>query len=1018
MDPGSKRHRLATKPTFLPDQEILSGKEAQRISATMPPGKKLANAGRESTSNTPARAGEDRVEESDTATWFPSRKLYTPRTSVKRRSPDDEFGESGEENEGDTRPKTNFSSDDNMPFVRQSPNSAKRLKYLDDNSPFLGEQSTRFGPPPGVESVEDSSNGGRDSEDLEESSSSEDESDQKNLPESSQASPSRTKATKTTKKTHQKPTKCAEEWWERFHTTQTKILKSRSRRTFAKDGAEAKLESMKNHDPLAGNNSERDGEPTNYIDASNNSMWFKLLSGLDLPEECRRDSTSLEDASKGFGRDKIKIVIPEHDKSLHKTTWLLKGMKTSLWHHQLLGVHWMMGREFSIEGPKGGINADAMGLGKTIEMLAAIVANPRPKDAIKKKIGPTLIVSPACIVRMSCPWPDNKVLRGLRKLASSKGNQAPICATAVEDWIEKQREKQGGVLHNINWYRVVLDEAQNIKNEAVRTSHAANALLGKFRWAMSGTPMMNRREELYPYFRFVKDPAIPNLYMFTQEFCEEDNDECDKRMNETLGRIIVRRTMNDRVLGKEIVKLPPFTKKNNLICFNKATEILYQAVEERFRGLIVQGLEDEDPRKNMQYSIVAVLRLRQFIAHPLIIEPQMKIMFDIEELKDIQERMGGADVALHRRMDLWIRDLECGRENPKSFRFEDTDECGLCNEVEIEDAQQVRTCKNRHIFCRPCIDQYCAAQAATEQVDDGKMHCPALLCAGTFEFDRLKNVKSDPKERSSKQIMGRDENRYVPTLGTRSEWLEDVDAGKFTLPESTKLEAIRSMLLNWRAQEPSDKTIIFVQWKTMMLLIGMMLVEENFHFVYYTGDMCKKPRAQAMKTFTNMPEVTVMIMGLQVGSVGLNITCANRAIMVVDVRLALKQMRKNFLIAGTCKALGDHSQMSALGHVVEDEDGNPIDIIADYETLDGSEILDLLKKGDINIDIDGPGVFDDSETQRDANREDMGEPAVEDYANLEDSEEDALTRALKAQSMQATAEADDYYSEAYESSNV
>lgn len=69
-------------------------------------------------------------------------------------------------------------------------------------------------------------------------------------------------------------------------------------------------------------------------------------------------------------------------------------------------------------------------------------------------MGADIVLTSYQQVRMSCPWPDNKVLRGLRKLASSKGNQAPICATAVEDWIEKQREKQGGVLHNINWYRV------------------------------------------------------------------------------------------------------------------------------------------------------------------------------------------------------------------------------------------------------------------------------------------------------------------------------------------------------------------------------------------------------------------------------------------------------------------------------------------------------------------------------------------------------------------------------------
>lgn len=545
--------------------------------------------------------------------------------------------------------------------------------------------------------------------------------------------------------------------------------------------------------------------------------------------------------------------------------------------------------------------------------------------------------------------------------------------------------------------------------------------------------MIDLRAELYPYFRFLKDPTITDLSMFTREFCEENNKRCDERINEVLGRIILRRTMTDKILGREIVELPPFTKKNDLILFNQATEILYQAVEQRFRELVTEAFKNDDPRKKMQYSIVALLRLRQFTAHPLIIEPQMKIMFHIKELKEIQKKMNGADPQLHHRIDLWIRDLECGRESPKSFKFQDTDACGICDEIEIDDAQQVRTCKNRHIFCRLCIDNYCTTQAATEQVDDGKMKCPAALCEGTFEFDRLKNVSGTPKERSSKQKKGRDVLRYVPPLGARSEWLEDVDAGKSALPQSTKLASIRKLLLEWRKGTRLDKTIIFVQWKAMILLIGMMLEEDNFHFVYYTGDMSKRNRANALDSFENMKEVTVMIMGLKVGGVGLNITCANRAIMVdlwwnqaiemqanariyrigqpkethfrrevvrrsADIRLALTQLKKNALIVGTSKVLGDHGQMSALGRVIEDENGNPIDIVADYRALDTPEILALLEESDVNMA--GSGVYHNPGQEEYAEEGGADEPMETDKAGPEpnaseiDSDDAALFEAL------------------------
>ncbi|KAM0140235.1 hypothetical protein ACHAO1_002465 [Botrytis cinerea] len=1005
MDEIQSEGRYATAPATPSDPENMAGSEPFEKSATMFPRTPKTVSAREKILETPTKAEEDDLRESDAAAWSASRAGSTPRTPWKRPRPYYGSLEDEEEDKFDVPPKHEASGSDEFPSANDICSPSKRHKYVQDNRQASRGQPNLSRPQMNKNSVEFPSNDGNDFEESEECGSSDNDNNEDSFFVAAQVSTSRNK-TKATKILRQKPARNSEEWFNRPKNTKLKSTKSQSRRTFAQDGAEDKIQSMMNHDPLAGKNSERDRAPTQFLDVSNKSEWFKLLSNLNLSGDCRGDPNSLKVASESFGLGKIKLIHLENDKSLHKTTWLLKGMKTPLWHHQLIGVHWMMSREFSKEEPKGGIVADAMGLGKTIEVLAAIVANPRPKGAVKKKIGPTLIVCPACIIdqwqseigkhleedkyqnvvaykagsgptkanlmgadivlasytqlRISCPWPPETILRRLRKEATSKGNKAPMNPKAVEDWVDKHREKQGGLLHKISWYRVVLDEAQNIKNEAVRTSHAANALLGQHRWAMSGTPMMNRREELYPYFRFLKDPTIADLSMqvkFTREFCEENNKRCDERINEVLGRIILRRTMTDKILGREIVELPPFTKKNDLILFNQATEILYQAVEQRFRELVTEAFKNDDPRKKMQYSIVALLRLRQFTAHPLIIEPQMKIMFHIKELKEIQKKMNGADPQLHH---------------------------------------------------------------------------PAL-CEGTFEFDRLKNVSGTPKERSSKQKKGRDVLRYVPPLGARSEWLEDVDAGKSALPQSTKLASIRKLLLEWRKGTRLDKTIIFVQWKAMILLIGMMLEEDNFHFVYYTGDMSKRNRANALDSFENMKEVTVMIMGLKVGGVGLNITCANRAIMVdlwwnqaiemqanariyrigqpkethfrrevvrrsADIRLALTQLKKNALIVGTSKVLGDHGQMSALGRVIEDENGNPIDIVADYRALDTPEILALLEESDVNMA--GSGVYHNPGQEEYAEEGGADEPMETDKAGPEpnaseiDSDDAALFEAL------------------------
>jgi SNF2 family DNA or RNA helicase len=56
---------------------------------------------------------------------------------------------------------------------------------------------------------------------------------------------------------------------------------------------------------------------------------------------------------------------------------------------------------------------------------------------------------------------------------------------------------------NSLWYRVILDEAQNVKNKNTKASQAVCALKSTYRWCMTGTPMMNGIEELYSLIKFL-----------------------------------------------------------------------------------------------------------------------------------------------------------------------------------------------------------------------------------------------------------------------------------------------------------------------------------------------------------------------------------------------------------------------------------------------------------------------------------------------------------------------------------
>ena len=63
---------------------------------------------------------------------------------------------------------------------------------------------------------------------------------------------------------------------------------------------------------------------------------------------------------------------------------------------------------------------------------------------------------------------------------------------------------EGGPLARVRWFRVVLDEAQTIKNHRTKSARACCGLRAKRRWCLSGTPMQNTIDDLYSYFRFLK----------------------------------------------------------------------------------------------------------------------------------------------------------------------------------------------------------------------------------------------------------------------------------------------------------------------------------------------------------------------------------------------------------------------------------------------------------------------------------------------------------------------------------
>lgn len=193
MDEIQSKGRYATEPAISSDTDNMVGSEAYGRSATMPPRTPKTVSGREKFLETPIKAEEENLRESDAAAWSASRAGSTPRTPCKRPRPHYMYPEDEDEDKFDVPPKNEASDSDEFPPMTDICSSSKRQKSLQDDRQVPRGQSNLFRPRVNEGSVKFPFNDGSDYEESEERGSSDNENDEGSPVVAAQVSPSRNK---------------------------------------------------------------------------------------------------------------------------------------------------------------------------------------------------------------------------------------------------------------------------------------------------------------------------------------------------------------------------------------------------------------------------------------------------------------------------------------------------------------------------------------------------------------------------------------------------------------------------------------------------------------------------------------------------------------------------------------------------------------------------------------------------------------------------------------------------------
>jgi len=316
-------------------------------------------------------------------------------------------------------------------------------------------------------------------------------------------------------------------------------------------------------------------------------------------------------------------------------------LKGTLREYQKRGVAWL---QYLENLGLNGCLADDMGLGKTVQIIArlvneraAISEDPEPTTAKKSakatkskkvipafvsvnEIPPTLLIAPTSVVGN---WQKEieKFAPHLRAIVHH-GSDRLQDAAAFQDVYQTHDliitsftliRKDESLFSSVNWHRIVIDEAQNIKNPKAAQTKAILKLEAKHRLALTGTPVENRLLDLWSIFNFLNPNYLGKEAQFKKSFetpIQKNNDQIQANVLKKLVEpFILRRVKTDQSIIKD---LPDKIEQKLYTNLTKEQASLYEVVVRDVEKQLneVEGIQ----RKGLILS--TLLKLKQICNHP------------------------------------------------------------------------------------------------------------------------------------------------------------------------------------------------------------------------------------------------------------------------------------------------------------------------------------------------------------------------------------------------------------------
>ncbi|KAI0852732.1 SNF2 family N-terminal domain-containing protein [Daldinia vernicosa] len=428
------------------------------------------------------------------------------------------------------------------------------------------------------------------------------------------------------------------------------------------------------------------------------------------------------------------LTMPEIDISPEQRMSTPASMSCTLMEHQKVCLTWLIQQEEDVH-KKGGILADTMGLGKTVQALALILARPS-KDRAHKT---TLIIAPLSLLKQ---WereirtkvkPAHKlntvILHGQMKAKMTVPRLLTYdvvlttYGTITSEYknLPNAKKKPLILANNAIFHRVILDEAHTIKNRKAKASVAACRIKSTYRLCMTGTPFMNRPEEIFSLVRFLRIKPYSEWDAFNWEinrplksWNEDFHDSALRKLQALFRSITMRRTKTSMLDGKPILQLPPLVKEEATTKFNKDQQDFYDALERKQRLKVNEFIKAGTTMRQYSYILVLLLRLRQACCHPHLIKdfgiPE-GIQLSSDEMRRLAQRLKPSVV--------------------RRLKAQTEFECPLCDEA-TENPLIIYSCG--HLICSTCFS---AMMEIRDPNSEQQNICPHEDCNSEIHPERI-----------------------------------------------------------------------------------------------------------------------------------------------------------------------------------------------------------------------------------------------------------------------------------------